>query len=417
MSLPAFAYHWVGGDISGLESFRSTCTSTASQIDDVDQALTSQVDRVVGDAGWSGSASSSFSTAWGKDSKAGSQVADVWRKIGSIVDDLAQRLASLENQLEQAAYQIEKQGIKINPADGTIMPAEACLTPQATAKDAQLATAYNTVRGEILSQAETARASAASELSELTLSMLPGGTDWGLAAAGLDSARGLWAAPTTYNRELSKTLTEAKANAATTRSAAFKEMIEAKKSYGNAAKLSPETRGNLAETAKELRTTESKLADAPGESALTKLADGDAAGLGAAGLASGAIRGIPYAGALAGGVITTMGDRSEGESWGQSLSDGAVSNGAALAAGIGTAAAIGAGSVAAVAGGVVAGGVIAVGVGDLVHESFQENWSQDIHDHGVVDGLADGAGHVLSNTGKDLLNSGKSIVHGIASLF
>jgi uncharacterized protein YukE len=417
MSLPSFAYRWVGGDISGLESFKSTCTSAASGLADVDQALSGQVSRVVGAAGWSGSAADAFSTAWDKDSKAGSQLADAWTKIGSIVDNLAQQLASLEHQLEQAAYDIEKQGITINAANGTIMPEQACLTPQATAKDAQLANEYNTVRGEILAKAEMARSTAATQLDSVTESMVPPGTDWGLVAAGLDGMRGLWAAPTTYNRDLAEKLAEAKEDAASTRSAAFKEMIEAKKVYGNAAKLSPETRGDLADTSKELSTAEGKLADAPAESALTQLADGDAGGLGASGLAAGAVRGIPYAGALAGAVITTAGDRSEGESWGQSISDGVVSNGTALAAGMGAAAVIGTGSMVAVAGGVVVGGVVAVGVGDLVHEAFQENWSQDIHDHGVVDGLADGTGHVFANTGKDLYSSGKSIVHGIESLF
>ncbi len=146
------------------------------------------------------------------------------------------------------------------------------------------------------------------------------------------------------------------------------------------------------------------------------LADGDAAGLGATGLTAGVVRGIPYVGTLASAGITTWSDRSAGESWGQSVSDGVVSNGAALGTGIAVATIIGGGSMVAVAGSVLVGGVVAVGVGDLVHEAFQENWGQDWHDHGVLDGTVDGAGHVLSNTGKDLLDSGKSIVHGIASL-
>lgn len=417
MSLPSFAYQWVGGDIHGLDSFQTTCTSTASQLDDTDRALSSQVSDVVGDAGWTGSTADAFSSAWDKDSKAGSQLAGAWRKIGSIVEGLAQQLASLENQLEEAAYQVEKQGISINPADGTIMPAQACLTPQATAKDAKLANEYNSVRGEILAKAETARANAASQLADVTASMVPKGTDWGLMTSGLDGMRGLWAAPTTYNRDLAEKLAEAEKNVQTTQKAAWQELIEARKQYGNAARLSSDTKGNAADALKDLKGTEGKLASAPAGDITTKLADGDAAGLGATGLAAGAVKGIPYAGALAGAGITTWGDRSAGESWGQSISDGVVSNGAALGAGLGTAAVIGAGSMVAVAGGVVVGGVVAVGVGDLVHEAFQENWGQDWHDHGVIDGTIDGTGHVLSNTGKDLYNSGKSIVHGIASLF
>lgn len=419
MSLPSFAYRWVGGDIHGLESFKTTCTSTASQLEDADQALSRQVSGVVGDGGWTGSTAQSFSGAWDKDSKAGAQLAGAWRKIGSIVDDLARQLASLENQLEQAADQVEKQGLSINPADGTIKPATACLTPKAEAKNAKLASEYNSLRGEILSRAETVRAHAASELANVTSSMVPEGEgpNYGLAVAGLDGMRGLWAAPTTYNNALDEKLAEAKENVRVTQKAAFRDYLDAKAKYGKAARLSPEAGEKASDALKDLKTTEGKLASAPGETVTTKLAAGDADGLGAAGLAGGALKGIPYVGALASAGITTWGDRAEGESWGQSVSDGVVSNGAALGAGMGTAALIGGGSVVAVAGGVVAGGVVAVGVGDLVHNAFQENWSQDWHDHGVVDGTLDGAGHVLSNTGSDLADAGKSIVHGITSLF
>jgi hypothetical protein len=415
MSLASFAYRWVGGDISGLESFKSACTSAASGLANVDRALSGQVSRVVGSAGWSGSAADAFSTAWNKDSTAGSQLAGAWTKIGSIVDDLAQQLASLEHELEQAAYNVEKQGIKINPANGTIMPEEACLTPQATAKDAQLANGYNTYRAEILVKAEQARASAATQLNSVTESMLPPqGLDAGTKVSILDGMRGLWAAPTTYNRELTEKLAKSEENLDEAQKAAYKEWAD---SRTFASKLSETTEGKLAAAGKDFDTTEAKLADAPNQTTLSKLLDGDADGLNLSGIASGAVKGIPYAGALAGTVITTAGDRADGESWAQSISDGVTSNGSALAAGLGTAALIGSGSMVAVGAGVIGGGVVAVGVGDLVHEAFQENWGQDIHDHGVVDGLVDGTGHVFANTGKDLWNTGKGIVHGIASLF
>ncbi|MCL2582648.1 MAG: WXG100 family type VII secretion target [Streptosporangiales bacterium] len=417
MSLPSFAYRWVGGDIHGLESFKTTCTSTASQLEDADQALSRQVSGVVGDGGWTGSTAQSFSGAWDKDSKAGAQLAGAWRKIGSITDDLARQLASLENQLEQAADQVEKQGLSINPADGTIKPATACLAPKAEAKNAKLASEYNSLRGEILSRAETVRAHAASQLADVTSSMVPEGPDYGLAVAGLDGMRGLWAAPTTYNNALDAKLAAAKENVRVTQKAAFRDYLDAKAKYGKAARLSPEAGENASDALKGLKATEGKLASAPGETVTTRLAAGDADGLGVGGLAGGALKGIPYVGALAGAGITTWDDRAKGESWVHSASDGVVSNGVALGAGMGTATLIGGGSMVAVAGGVVVGGVVAVGVGDFVHNAFQENWSQDIHDHGVVDGMLDGTGHVLSNTGHDLADAGKSIVHGITSLF
>jgi hypothetical protein len=417
MSLPAFSYKWVGGDINGLQSFVSTCTSTASQLDDVDRALSSQVSQVVGDGGWTGSAAQAFSTAWDTDSKAGSQLAGVWRKIGSIVGDLAQNLASLEHALEEAAYQLEKQGVAVNPADGTAMPdvaagQAACLSPQATAKNAKLASAYETYRTEILAKADTARAQAASSLASVTQSMLPKGTNWdklGLMVNGLDGVRGLWAAPTTYRRALDEKAAEAEKSVKTTQRAAWQEYLKAKQQYGSAARLSQETRANASNALKDLKATEGRLADAPPESPATKLFDGDSAGLGLTGVASGAVRTVPYVGALAGAGITVAGDRSQGESWGQSVSDGVVSNGAALGAGLGTAAFIGGGSIVAVGGGVIAGGVVAVGVGDFVHNAFQENWGQDIHNHGVIDGTLDGVGHTAEKTGSDLWNMAKSL--------
>lgn len=51
---------------------------------------------------------------------------------------------------------------------------------------------------------------------------------------------------------------------------------------------------------------------------------------------------------------------------------------------------------------VVAGiGIVSVGVGDLAYQAFQENWNEDVDEHGWV-GALDGVGHVFANTGKDM---------------
>jgi hypothetical protein len=100
----------------------------------------------------------------------------------------------------------------------------------------------------------------------------------------------------------------------------------------------------------------------------------------------------------------------------------AASNLTGLAAGAGTAGAV-AGLTAAgapvlgVAAGVAAGGVVAIGVGDFGHNLIDENWSGDIHQHGVVMGVVDGVGNSAVKTGKDMAHMATSVWHGITSLF
>lgn len=191
---------------------------------------------------------------------------------------------------------------------------------------------------------------------------------------------------------------------AVTQDAAWQNVLARKRVNGRNFRMDPEVRQNAAEALKERAVLQGKLANSPPESALTMGADGDAGGLGLAGVAGGAVRAIPFIGATAGAGITIWQDREQGESWGQSVTDGVVSNGAALGAGIGVAAFIGAGSVAAVAGGVIAGGALAVGVGAFVHNLFQENWSAQWQAHGLLDGTADAVGNAASETGHQVLH-------------
>ena len=408
-SLAPHTYDWVGGNMSGLQALEGECAKVASTLTDVDHALSRQVSQVVSAGNWRGAAADAFTSAWDKDSTAGAQLAGAWGKIGTIVGNLASDLAALENALEEAAYQVEKQGVAIDTANGTALSdttadGNACPAPQVAAKNAKLISQYNGYRAKILAEASAVRAQAATALNEITESMLPPQKNWGAAVSGLDGIRGLWAVPTTYRRGIADGLAEAEKTVNSTQRAAWEELIAARKVYGNNALLSPETRQNAADALRERASLEGKLASAPGEDGTTMLADGDAGGLGLTGLASGAVRSVPYIGTLAGTGITIWQDRDEGESWGQSVSDGVVSNGAALGAGIATATIIGGGSVVAVAGGVVIGGAVAVGVGDFVHNVFQENWGGDWHQYGVLDGTAHGIADAASKTGHDLLH-------------
>ncbi|WP_055725093.1 hypothetical protein, partial [Streptomyces niveiscabiei] len=130
---------------------------------------------------------------------------------------------------------------------------------------------------------------------------------------------------------------------------------------------------------------------------------------------------LDIAAAAAVGALEAKDDHDEGWSWEHAaVVDGGVALGG-LAAGVAAVAA-------APAEGAVA--VAALGVGTTVivtntlDHAFHEHWSEDIHDHGVVGGLLAGTGNVLDKTGDDVLrygddalSAGKSVWHGITSIF
>jgi uncharacterized protein YukE len=408
-SLAPFAYDWVGGDIHGLQMFGEQCSRAATEITSVDQALSRKVASVVAAGSWQGSAASAFSSAWNADSRAGDQLAQAWNEIGSITGDLAANLATLESDLEQAAHNLEKQDVYVNPANGAAVAGSnasgtACPDAKTLAANTKLASQYMTYRTSVLNQASVLKAEAALSLGTITQEILPSQADWGDVANGLDTVRSLWAVPTAYRIEAEKELSESEADWESAWRGAALELIAKKQLVGNNALLEKATRENLAATRGELAEAEGKLAASPPESALSMTADGDADGLGLIGFAGDAVRALPFVGTTVGGGITIWQDRESGESWQHAISDGVVSNGAALAAGTVVAGAFGAGSVVAVGGGVVVGAVVAVGVGDFVHNLFQENWQADWQAHGAVMGTLDGVGDAAKNTGHDLLH-------------
>jgi uncharacterized protein YukE len=417
-TLAATAYDWVGGNFAGLLALQGQCGQVASTIAGADQALSRQVAGIVGAGNWTGAAASAFTSAWDQGSTAGAQLADGWKRIGTIAGNLAADLASLENALEQAASQLEQQGVAVNRADGSALPDTtasglACPSPQVAAANARLAAPYMAYRAQILEDASAARAQAALSLNAIAESMLPGQPDWGDPVNGLDAVRGLWAVPTTYRREVAADLTNAEKSVNVSQRALWEQLIERRKVSGNAARVNPDDVAEASRALNERSALQGKLANAPKGGVDTMLADGDAGGLGLAGAAAGAVRAIPYLGATAGAGITIGQDREQGESWGQSVSDGVVSNAAALGAGLAVAGVIGAGSVGAVAAGVLVGGAVAVGVGDFVHAAFQENWGADIQAYGVAGGIVHGLGDTASATG----HSVQHLYDDITSLF
>jgi uncharacterized protein YukE len=55
---------WIGGDLGGLQAMGNTMKPAQGSMGDIVKALSSQVDKVVNDAGYSGDAATSFRAAW-----------------------------------------------------------------------------------------------------------------------------------------------------------------------------------------------------------------------------------------------------------------------------------------------------------------------------------------------------------------
>lgn len=406
-TLPPFAYRWVGGDIWGLVNFQDACGRVARRLSETDRALAHQVASVVDAGDWQGGAADAFTAAWDTDSKTGALLADTWTRIGTIAGNLAAELAVLENALEVAADQAEKRGLAIDQATGRPLPDDAasggaCLAPQAAAAHGRLAAEYSAYREQILGRASVARANAAAALNAITAALLPPLTDWGDVANGLDTARSIKAIPTTLGRGLRKELAKAEAEKAAVTNEQWEAAIDGRKVSGNNYRMEGDLVAKGTQARQEVARLEGKLASSPPEDLSSMVADGNAEGLGLSGVLGGVVQAVPFAGTAAGAGVTIWQDREEGESWGHAIGDGVVSNGTALGTGMGIAAVIGTGTVGSVAAGAVGGSLAAIGVGDFVHQVFQENWTQDWQQRGVLHGTIHGTIDSLDHTRHDL---------------
>ncbi len=435
-SLPSFSSNWVGGDIHGLWGFAATLYRYVPQFADVVTALDKNVSQVVGTAGWQGAAASAFSTSWDRDATAARALGVVIDQEGDVVGELAVNLATIEHALESAAQQVEQHGVPVG-ADG--QPPEACF---ADATKQQWAQAYQGFWDQCMQAAQQARQQATASLDALYTQISPDkhGPDYdklGQADSLADYIRGLFAVPTASSELIEAMLPglRQKANAA--------RILARENSRGPDGRFrtwADEDRDFFTAERTQLSSVEEQAANAASrENWLTK-----ALGTGAGDVIDGSedwgraakfFGDIPFASeglAVVGAGLTIAGDRSQGESWGLSVSDGATSNASALVAGEaasdlgalgGTAAlgALGVGVTGAAIGGVLVGGavgaVVAVGVGDLVHNAFQEHWSADIEKYGVVDGIGHGALDTLDKTGGDLGKMATGVWHGISSIF
>jgi uncharacterized protein YukE len=414
----------VGGDIWGLQTLAEQCDAVAPEITGADTALSNAVGKVVTAGSWQGKTADSFSSRWDTDSRAGNQLAEAWTEIGKVIGELAAYLAGLENKLEGAAYQLEKQGVAVDQSDGAVLPdvtpgGHSNVAPQRMATAAKLASEYASSRSQILDAAQTARTTTAAQLTQIAGQLVPNAKDWGQLSNDLDIARSLWGIPTEYRGYVEEELEGTEQSLEQTERSALKTVIELRKTQGNNALLPKEMRDTISEIQADKATLESKLGFAAGlESTSSKVANGDPGALGSAAdgtsglvrVAGGAIQAIPFIGAAAGTGITIWQDLENGESMGRATEDGVDSNAASLIGGMAAAAGtefvvgtmIGAAPEVAVAAGVVVGGVAAVGVGDFVHNLYQENWTADVHQYGVLGGVGHGVADSFDTTRHDM---------------
>ncbi len=445
-SLAPFAYDWIGGDIHGLSACAGTLYGYVPEIKGVATSLDGTVKGIVGGAGWQGSAASAFTTAWDRDAVGASALATVTSTTGDVVNWLAVTLSKIESALEQAADEAASHGVSIGSGG---QPPQACLaSPAAESWRAS----YQGFWNQCMLDAVKARSTAAGELQGIGDTILgkdgKDSGDSGLQKGDWDAISdvlaGFLGLQTRYRGFVDLRVGHAKSELADAKTQAIEEARQADGRFGP---WTDEGKENFGAAKSTLSSAESDLSSAEDtENWLTKAAGfspSDISAIGDSvedigGFAGDLARfgaGIPVVDLAAAGVGTYFSaqqDMADGVPSYVAYPGEAAGNLAAIGVGgaVGIAAtgaaatglgALGVGglalSVGAGGAGVLAGGVVAYGVGDFAHNLIDEHWGADISKYGVVGGVFDGIGDSAVKTGEDMANVGKSIWHGISSIF
>lgn len=170
-ALAPCAYDWVGGDIDGLAQLSGTLNGYGPQVTAVADALSAQVQQVVGAAGWEGTAASAFTSAWDRDSLTAEAVRRVADQVAGIVGWLAGTLSQIEAGLEWAADQASAHGVPIG-ADGA--PPQVCYLGTGGPGQAaeQWLSDYQVFYAECMQSARSARGKAATALTAMTTQII-----------------------------------------------------------------------------------------------------------------------------------------------------------------------------------------------------------------------------------------------------
>lgn len=443
--LAPFSHEWIGGDIHGLSSFAGTMYGYAPKIADVVSALNSKVGQIVSDAGWQGSAASSFTGNWEKVSAETNSVGMVCIDAGQIVDQLAVELSKIENALEQAAGKAASHGVQVG---GNGQPPAACYADK-TAEDWRQG--YDSFYQQCMLAAEKARNQAAGALQGLFGEMTghrPDGGDTGAkvgeGATVVDYLADLLATPSAYAGKVADKVDELTHKAADAKQAWLAAQARARGADGRFGKMPDDVKAALKDANSQLASAEGDLTKAQKmENAFTKVLDTRvsdlpglskvADGLDDAKLLSKALD-LPVIDVLAGGVNTYVNANADiqhgvpgwaaypleaGGTIASLAAGGAVAGvvgGAVAGLSIAGAPVLGVGAAA------VAGGVVAYGVGDYIHnyiQDFGEQW----HEHGALGIITDfgAAGEGTWNDTKQLVGDvghlASNAWHSFTSLF
>jgi hypothetical protein len=368
-------------------------------------------------------------------------LASVMESTGDVLDHLAVSLAQLESGLESAADEARKAGVPVG-ADGKPP------TGPVPAGAAQTASDYAELWQQYMDTATDARDDATGSLQQIYAQIAPpgvgqGGTTPADANTLGDYLRGFWAIPSAYRKTMDAQVADLKNKVATAKAA----WIKARDSRPNPnVKMPQDVKDALHDARAELQDARTTLAEAEqAENKLpfsklldTRLSDvfgalakeADAAGemnaLDKIEKFAGDIPVIDVAAAGLGTYFNAKDDIEKGQPWYEAVPEDALANVGGVAAGaaagtlvtgaIAGASFVGA-PVAAVAAGAVVGGAVAVGVGDFVDNAFHEHWDEDIQQHGVMGGIADGIGHTAGKTWSDVTQLGSDIGHTASSVW
>jgi hypothetical protein len=426
----------VGGDIAGLQGLAAKLLLFPPQMQSVVDALNRQVESLVHDAGWFGGAADNFKRRWEGDSIGAETLKQVVIAIAGIVGDLGTNLRRIETALQQAAQDARAAGVPVADT-GELLDLPSTADPNLI----QAATVYSDARQYALDLALRARLNATAQLQgvESVIGPPPAGghptmQPDGWVTAG-DTIAGFYAVPESARRYL---LGDRIPKLQAERDAAHARFSAEQKYWARQNMRMPDDVKQLRRsTLDALMKANSELDQV--ERWDTKLAKflniraGDLVpGLRVAAADSRLLRladDIPVVD-LAAAVITTglatYDDMQKGDDL-SALPKELSTNVVALAAGavvagvaIGVIVTLGAPVLLAVGVGVVVGGIVAVGVGDLVSNAWHEHWDEDIHKYGVAGGIGHGLEDVGSKTVNDaeklpgtIANTAAGIWHGI----
>ncbi|WEO94393.1 WXG100 family type VII secretion target [Streptomyces sp. FXJ1.172] len=419
--------NWVGGDIGGLRTMAETYKNAKDKLDGVVKPLSHAVDKLVDDASWKGDASSTFRARWDEDAVAAGALAELVHAAGTILETLANALSTCDAALKNAHHTAAGNGVV---TDGKGVPA-----PPSSKDDQKTVSArdeYVKARDEILHTAQHARLVAAKQLLALhdNATKKDDSVSAGDKVTLYDALRGLYA----YDAEDARAggikareeLDAAKADA----QAAKKQLRTERKTFQQQGRKMPDdlpAKSAYRDALTKVDSLEGDIARAdngstklPYDRALNvKLADAaDALRLGK-GLEAvpDVLKELPVldvAAAGACGLIEAKGDHDKGWSWQHSVATDEGANVGGLVAGAVIASAVMPATAPAAAVAVVGVGAALISTSVIDH-SLHEHWSEDIHDHGVVGGVAVGAGHVATGVYHDGKRLAKDVWHGVTS--